>query len=90
MIPKPQVSPDQTIHVRAEVERSIKSVMAWMNNYYIDYFKNNIIEKTPHDAVEYAIVSLSDIEEKVLEMRSCKYSDDIDDYIDFLKNFIGS
>jgi len=51
-----------------------------MNNYYIDYFKNNIKEKTPHEAIEYAIVSLSDIEEKILDMRSCKYSDDIDDY----------
>lgn len=61
-----------------------------MNNSYIDHFKNNIIEKTPYEAIEYAIVSLSDIENKLLEMRSCKYSDDIDDYIDFLKNFIGN
>ena len=61
-----------------------------MNNSYIDYFKNNIKEKTHQEAIEYAIVSLSDIENKLLEMRSCKYSDDIDDYIDFLKKFIGS
>lgn len=61
-----------------------------MNNSYIDYFKNNIKEKTQQEAIEYAIVSLSDIENKLLEMRSCKYSDDIDDYIDFLKKFIGS
>lgn len=61
-----------------------------MNNSYIDYFKNNIKEKTRQEAIEYAIVSLSDIENKLLEMRSCKYSDDIDDYIDFLKKFIGS
>lgn len=61
-----------------------------MNNSYIDYFKNNIKEKTQQEAIEYAIVSLSDIENKLLEMRSCKYSDDIDDYVDFLKKFIGS
>ncbi len=61
-----------------------------MDNPYIEKFKNNIIEKSVHEAIEYAIVSLSDIEEKLLEMRSCKYSDDIDDYIDFLKEFICS
>lgn len=61
-----------------------------MNNPYIESFKNNIKEKTPNEAIEYAIVSLSDIEEKLLEMRSCKYSDDIDEYVDFLKKFVGS
>ena len=61
-----------------------------MNNPYIESFKNNIKEKTQGEAIECAIVSLSDIEEKLLEMRSCKYSDDIDDYVDFLKSFVGN
>jgi hypothetical protein len=61
-----------------------------MKNPYIEYFEKNIIDKSQSEILDYALVSLSDIENKALEMRACRYNEDMDDYIDYLKAFIST
>lgn len=53
-------------------------------------FKKNIENKNEIETITYAIANLSYAEDIVLNARACKNTENIEEYIDFLKWFIAS
>jgi hypothetical protein len=54
----------------------------------INQFKKEIEAKSKLEVIEYAIANLANAEDILLNAKACKDTDDLQEYIDFLKWFI--
>lgn len=61
-----------------------------MYNISIEQFKKNIDWKNNLESIEYANACLNASENTLIDSRACRNTDNIDEYIDFLRNFISS
>jgi hypothetical protein len=61
-----------------------------MYGFSINQFKKDIENKNEIETIEYTIANLNNAEDILLNARACKDTDMIEEYIDFLKQFIAS
>lgn len=61
-----------------------------MYSLNIAQFKKEIENKNITETIEYAVGSLANAEDILLNVRACKDTDMLEEYIDFLKWFIAS
>lgn len=69
--------------------KSIESIID-MYSLNINQFKKDIESKDQLEAIKYAIATLANAEDILINSKACKDTDNLEEYINFLKWFLRS